>query len=359
MIISLDFETSGLNYWTKDFSVKSIALSYRNSENKLVSKFTQDPEEIAAYLEKIKEENHTLLVYNYAFEGGIYRCLFPHLKPNKIIDCMRLAQVYGLPPKLPKPLRRGAFGLGRTVERLFPHATDWKEHFHGWIRENLGVKKGQEMSIDFSLVPSHILEKYNVSDTEWTLKLYEFFVKTFDDQGYDWSVDHEIYLEVCDRCIEAQIAGIDIEREGLAEYLSEVKQELQDIEDTLYREFSNEILQVRQILLDKVNAKLKKKKRTELPAFNPNSKDHLAYLCIDILGIKPTKFTKGKKPKPSFKGADIKQWGRVGEILAKKGKRSIVMNQCEALLKCSESDSKFHPSLKIIATTTGRMASGD
>jgi DNA polymerase I-like protein with 3'-5' exonuclease and polymerase domains len=206
-------------------------------------------------------------------------------------------------------------------------------------------------------VPYEIIKEYNCMDCVWTLKLYESITKAFAEEGYDWTVDHGLYLSMVNRIIGAQIRGILIDRNGLEAYQERVEEEIEDITTRLYKRFGKEIEQVRQILLQKANAKRKKKMLTEPPAFNIASKDHLAMLCVDVLGMEVKKTTPSGKA--SFRAADLHLWGDVGKILGKRGKRCIVLQQCKSVLEFSEADGRFHPSIKVTGTVTGRLASGE
>jgi DNA polymerase I-like protein with 3'-5' exonuclease and polymerase domains len=354
MLISFDLECSGLKFYSPDFKVISAAFSYRDTDNKIKTLFFYDKDEIESVLLDIKEKNHTLVVFSQSYENGVLTTQFPKVLPIPMIDCQRLCQLAGLSPDLPKKDRRRAYSLSACAERILNYP-DWKKKFKSYVKEFTGCKRGTEME-QLDKIPKHKLEEYNAEDTVVTLRLFEVLSAHYKEINYDYSYDLSLYNKLVKHCTEATIRGIKVDREGLQKYKLEVGAEIQEIENQVLTVFANEILTVRQMLLDKVNAKLKKRKRTELPVFNVNSKDHLAKLCIDVLRMTAYKFT--KTGKPSFKACDLDQWGKVGKILMKKGKRGIVLNQVEGLLAESEQSGRLHPNLRLISTVTGRLANG-
>jgi hypothetical protein len=357
MLVALDWETSGLDFYRKDFQVLSVALAYMK-DGKIQTKYLTDSQEIESHLADL--QNHEVLVYNLSFELGVWKTQYPHIPVPLMLDCMRLVQVSGLPPEMPKVLRHGAFGLKRSVMRHLPGTPDWSGTIKQWLRENKGIKPGKEMQ-NLQLAPASLLEEYNVADARWTLRLFNLLRKQFEEEGYDWTQDHESYVIMTEKLVEAAIRGIPVDREGMSAYREEVIKEVEGIEAEFFAEFEDAILGVRQVLLDKANAKRKKKMLTELPRFNPGSGDHLEMLCVGQLGIEPKVRTKPTKRFPngkaSFRAADLHQWGKVGKLLAKRRKRLLVKAQADSILEASEYDGRIHPSLKS-ATVTGRLASG-
>ena len=358
MLISLDFETSGLDFWRDDFKVLSAAFAYYK-DGSLQTKYVTDIDGIRDCLASLAD--HDVVVYNLSFELGVWRTQFPEIPlPANLLDCMRLVQVNGLPPEMPKAMRHGAFGLKRSIMRLLPGTPDWSEPVKAWLRENEKIRPGKEMQ-NLHLAPYKLLEEYNVADARWTLRLFNLLCKQFAAEGYDWTVDHSSYVDMTEKLVDAAIRGIPVDRDGIAKYREEIIAEVAGIEEEFRTKFDAEIQAVREILLDKVNAKLKRVKRTVLPEFNAGSGDHLELLCVGQLGMeakvktKPTKrFPRGK---PSFRAADLHQWGAVGKLLAKRRKRLLVKAQADSILEASEYDGRIHPSLKS-ATVTGRLASG-
>jgi DNA polymerase I-like protein with 3'-5' exonuclease and polymerase domains len=357
VLIALDFETSGLDFYRKDFKVLSVALAYAK-DGKVLTKYLTETEEIESHLFALAEED--VLVYNLSFELGVWKSQFPHIPVPLMLDCMRLVQLAGLPSDMPKVLRHGAFGLKRSVLRHLPGTQDWSAPIKQWLRDNKGIKSGKEMQ-NLHLAPHNILAEYNVADARWTLRLFNLLCKQFSEAGFDWTKDHDSYVTMTEKLVDAAIRGIAVDREGMAKYREEVIQEVAEIEAEFFAEFEDAILGVRQVLLDKANSKRKKKFLTELPKFNPGSGDHLEMLCVGQLGIEPkikTKPTKRfPKGKASFRAADLHQWGKVGKLLAKRRKRLLVKAQADSILEATEYDGRIHPFLKS-ATVTGRLASG-
>ena len=349
MLVALDFETSSLNYWQKDFRVLSLALAYRNTENKIVTKFTQDAAEIVAYLEKIKEEGHTILVYNYGFEGGVYRCCYPGLEPESVVDVMRLRQ---LRERVEKCV---GYGLKAAVKMHLPGMAGYEEEVHEWIRANIPEAKKGKLGEHLGKAPYDILARYNTADVVATLKLYEAFTKHFESINFDWQPDHQLYIGQANQLIGATVRGIKVDAGHLERFVADVEDEVETIDDKFNQRFAKEITEIREELRAKKQATYKKKIVTDLPPFNISSKNHLERLFIGKLGIEPELFT--PKMRPSFKSAHMGLYGVGGKMLASRGKRLIVQGQAKGLIKhVQENNGRYHPTLKLVGTATGRLA---
>ena len=349
MLVSLDFESTGLNYWTKDFRVLSLALAYRNPDNKIVTKFSQEPEEIVAYLEKLKEENHTLLVYNYGFEGGVYRCCYPGLEPENVVDVMRLRQ---LRERVEKNV---GYGLKAAVKIHLPSMGNYEDEIYEWIRTNVPEAKKGKLGEYLGKAPYDILARYNTADVVATLKLYEAFTKHFDDMGFDWRPDHQLYLGQAKQLIGATVRGMRVDAGHLERFVADVEDEVETLDDKFNQTFAKEINEIREELRAKKQSTYKKKVVTELPPFNISSKDHLQRLFVDKLGITPELFTPSGKP--SFKSAHLGLYGVGGKMLENRGKRLIVQGQAKGLIKhVQENNGRYHAQLKLVGTATGRLA---
>jgi DNA polymerase I-like protein with 3'-5' exonuclease and polymerase domains len=267
---------------------------------------------------------------------------------------MRLSQLRGLPEdKDGNKDREHGFSLKANTRRFLPHLADYETTAYQWIRENLCVVRGQEGKY-ISQLPSDLLRKYNESDTLATLQLYWYFVTFFENENYDWTVDHDLYMSLANYTIEAEIRGIKINTQQLQDYSEVIKKEVEEIDNRFTNKFTTEVDTIREQLRQKAQAKYKKKIVTEQPRFNITSKHHLAMLFCDQLKMVPT-YTTPKK-RPSFKTEYLFQWGEGGKILIKRGKRLLVKSQANSLIEISKNDTMLHPKIRIVGTKTGRTA---
>lgn len=345
--IVLDFETSGLNYWEPDFQVTSCSLVWNDG----TTEFIMGQDRVGGRLAELRDT--PIFVYNLAFEQGVCRCVYPNITPNFSVDIARLCQLFDSGGD--GPLQ--GFSLKKCVRRILGKDDNYADEIHSWLRANIpGVKRGKEGAY-LSQAPIDILERYNIADSKYTLELYEFITKKFEKEGYDWKIDHELYFSSVALVVDAKIRGVIVERDKLANNLEIMQKEVSDLDTRFRTDFDNEIQTVRQQLLDKKNAKLKKKKHTELPEFNIGSKTQLRMLFVDLLGIDIG--FKTKTGNPSFKSVHLGLYGSGGELLSKRGKKLLIVNQALALLELSKKDGRWHQSLKLANVRTGRFAGGN
>lgn len=354
IIYAVDFESTGLIPYFTDFEVKSLAVAYSDSSiNKTKTKFFTTPEDIYNCLGWLSETQAKTICYNLGFEDLVMRCKYPEFKINWVCDVMRMSQLRGLPPDDTSKDRATGFSLKATVKRFLKHMADYEAPAYEWIRTNLVVQRGKEGAY-LSQLPYELLKQYNEADAIATLELYWYFTSFFESEGYDWSVDWDLYKTLADFVIDAEIRGIKVNRQQLTEYKQEILQEVAEIDQRFVNKYSAEIEQIREQLRQKQQAKFKKKIVTELPEFNITSKKHLEHLFCDTLGMVPTLTT--PKRKPSFKAENLFQWGDGGNILDKRGKRLLVSSQVSNLDLMAGRDEHFHPKLRIVGTKTGRLA---
>ena len=345
-LISIDFETSGLDYWEKDFRVASMAATwYKDGEFK--STFLSDFDKITTFMEKLAETQKPVAVYNLNFEYGVARCIWSHLNINFAVDVMRLVQVFdsGGPS--------GVYGLKPTVARLLPEFADYAKPIHDWILENVEGVKPRDVGKHLSEAPYYLLKTYNIADTENTMRLFAKIDNSLKQRGFNWEVDHAMYIEMTKHVVHSKILGIRVERGALLKYAANIDVERVENDNQFLLRYASEIMQVREILRAKKQAKYKKKIVTELPEFNMASKQHLEYLFVDVLGQEPKIRT--PKLKPSFKAQHMGQW-QGAEILVNRGKREIVKKQAQKLALLSKNDGRWHCDLKTVGTVTGRFA---
>lgn len=347
--VALDFETTGLNFYEPGFKVLSCSLT-RSTDGE--SQFIMGHEEVRAALARLEYRQTPIATYNLAFELGVVTCCYPELQLNWWVDVQRLVQLYDNGG-------RGAdqgFGLKSSVRRILGDYSNYEEHIYSWIRANVpGCRRGKEAQF-ISRLPRDLLEDYNIKDTEYTLKLYTHVAARFAAEGYDWQLDHELYMATVRLIVDAKIRGVRVNRDGIVESIISLQKDIEDIDTRFADQFEQEIRHVREELRILEQAKFKKKIVTEAPAFNLTSKRHLKMLFCDLLKYNIGFKTPGGSP--SFKASHMALYGDGGKLLARRGKLLNWLNQAKALNDLSTSDGRWHPSLRAVGTATGRFAGG-
>jgi DNA polymerase I-like protein with 3'-5' exonuclease and polymerase domains len=367
-LVFLDFETTGLEYYRDDFQVTSMAMCWRDENGEINEWFSTNSDEINSAVEHLSKHSIPVCVFNVGFELGVFTCRFPGYPINITIDCMRLCQLFDngdLHFRNPfltledEDEEEAEEGMGlkvagpRILGNKFIHA---EQEAHDWIFLNLGVNKSKAGAY-LSQLPENILRRYNVADVINTMNLYETITEVFRDEGYDWSVDHTLYMSTAKHVVDSKIAGVSVDRITLAEYAQTVEAEISAIEEEFKQQMAVEIAQVEELMWEEEKAKRKTEKGkagVSKPEFNVGSNKQLADLFVKVLGME-IKFTTPKE-QPSFKKAHLHSWGDGGLILQKRRQRMIVLKQAQALLGLSEYDGRWHLSLRAVGTKSGRMS---
>lgn len=353
-VIALDIESVGLQPWDKTSELVSIGLAWRNDAGEMQTYFTKGFQNIEAVLTRLAETQDKILVYNQSFEMRWFNYYWPHLQLNWHADVMRLVQLHGTSSdNANMTVEIDGFGLKPAVTRILGKLPTAAEEIYGWIHSNYKTTKAQAGQY-LATAPDDILERYNLEDSIYTLELYEHLTAKFDRIKFDWTRDQDIYQGVVKELVSANLTGFPVRRADVQQYISDIEQETIELDNLFLSTYQQEILNVRELLRQKEQAKFKKKIVTELPEFNPGSRQHLKMLLVDQLGVAPTIFS--PTGEPSFKAAHMHLYGEAGKMLENRGKRQIIKAQAEALLRVSALDGKFHPELKTCGTITGRFA---
>lgn len=413
-LLCLDYETievfpdgtsrGSTEFYRDNFRVDSMAATWIDNGS-LASVFIRGEENVRTWLRE-NAVGRPLLCYNLQFELGVSLCRFPELALDWAIDAQRLVQVFDnggdkyafetlildpelvgeesdgeeeetdeiKAPKKPetKKVPIGGFSLVASLRRIMRLQESHKEAAHAWIRANVPeCKKGREGGY-LNRLPGDLLREYNIADTENTYRLYQYIIEQFEATRYNWRPDHDLYLRSVREITKAKIRGVPVDRARLRAYNSEVREEIATIAHIFREQFATPIAAVeRRRLLEEIRCRktlrgrknyLKRVKSDPVKwqediAFNVGSNKQLAQLFVDELGIEPKFFT--DKGAPSFKSSVLSQWGDGGELLKKRRKRGIVLAQCEALLRLSEHDGKWHIGIKAVGTATSRLAGGN
>ena len=400
-IVFIDYETrdsrgASFESFREDFRVFSLSSAWRDENGDVKHWFDTRPNAIKSYLEWLDKHQIPVVVHNLQFEFQVTKKCYPHLNLNFVADTMRLAKLrdsggseYNNQPLT--QLQEIELELGEISEDDIKKA--WKKsrgvsleacayrfleddmqghkaEAHGYLEEHHGIKKNHGQYLD--LLPFPVLQRYNNADTMVTLLLYESCMKYFEEQKFDVSRDWQLYSMRAKHIAEAYLRGIKINTKELLKYILDIEKEIEDIDTQFRKEFQDEITQVRKILYKKYREsktypKTERGKQKRWDAmmsgkykeewdFNINSGAHLAYLFHNILGIDP-KFRTAKGA-PSFKASHLKQWGKGGNILLKRKKRLLVLNQCVSTYCAAIYDSKYHPQVRADGTRTNRVSAG-
>lgn len=345
MLVALDFETTGLEMWSPKHEVKSVATATLSSRGGVETKYADTPESILKILTDLHQSQAPVAVYNVGFELMVLKCKFPDLKLNIKWDVMRLVQNYDNRPHIM------SFGLKDAYKRMqFPDAHNWEEEAMEYLAKHK-MKKSQ-----LSELPRDILERYNVGDAVATLKIADFILENFTmNREVDLAIDHVKYMSTAAEVVESQIRGVNVDREGAMKYAEALRAELHNNEVEFVAGLRDEITWVEAELTRQEQAKYKIKK-VDTVKFNIDSGKHRELLFTKALNL-PVKY-KTETGRASLKKSHLKQFGEHAAKLENRKNRQIVLAQLENLLELSEEDGKWHVSLKLCGTSTGRFAGG-
>lgn len=408
-IIALDYETAlldgtpSIEFYRDDFRAISAAASWHTEAGEIKTRYMEGEAEIAPFLARCKAEGIPLVAHNLAFEYGVTRFRFPGHEHLFTVDTARLVQVYdnggdkyqryerftppteteGLDDEETTTTYYSGFSLVNSAGRILPGYQDHKAKFYTLIRNRAGtgkpVKAGAEGSNLHLLTPEE-LQEYNVADAVTTLNLYRFITEYFNEIGYNWRLDHSLYVPLAQEVSEAKARGIAVDREALRAHIATLEASRTKIALDFRNRFKDQIeaLEAESLQSLQMGFKTQKGKDGVLARndhlFNINSTTQLKKLFVDKLGLTPKFFTEDTKagkakrwndptlppfePKPSFRAAHLGSFGEGGEMLVKNKKILLVINQAKALLALSERDNVWHSSLKVVGTSTGRLAGG-
>lgn len=379
-VIAVDFESTGLKTWLPDFRIVSCAAAWPTDTGYQFA-YAEGEEDVRTMLESCLGK--TLIIQNVTYEMACIMSRYPDLWETMKsgvtwIDCARLVQNWdgGGPDyddgfsafgEKPKKNPNTGFRLEALAARVLPEKYhNHKRPYMEWIRANIpGVKKKQEGAY-LSKLPADMLQRYNELDTEITYEVYRVMCAKFADLGFDWRLDHRLYISCCMNVAFAQNDGLLVDRPTLKANIATVQGEIDGIKDVFITKFAEPIGQVQFILKEKVRSSLKSEKGRAAVDTDPkkiakwqfkvSSTAHLKYLFVDVLGMTYTFVT--PKGGPSFKAAFLNQWGEGGVMLEKRGKRQLVLNQMIALHNMSEEDGRWHIFMKVLGTRTSRLAGG-
>lgn len=399
-VVTFDYETvevlpdgrmaASTEFYRPMFRVLSCAFSELDVDGTIRSRFIQGEDRVGGALREYIAAGATLICHNFPFEYGVTKCRYPDIALPDVVDTMRLAQVYdnggdknafevvvdetavvefGELPEIKKVATAG-LGLVKCAFRILGEQTSHKKEAHDWIKANVPGSKGKEGQF-LDRLPLDILTRYNVADTEITIRLYKFITDYFVTIGYDWSLDHQLYRSTCKFVTEAKIRGVPVNRKLAIANREKVAQEIVDIEQRFLTTYAPQIAEVEadrlQAWLAKVKTEKGKAKRLakyqagdpvalKEVKFNPGSGPQLVAMFMIKMKMVPKFFT--KKGAPSTKASLLGQWGEPGLMLQSRKKRQIVVKQLESLLEATEFDGRWHIDLKVSSTSTGRMSGG-
>lgn len=383
--IVLDIETkdsrgASLESYRHDFEIWSIAAAWRDDKGNIQTYFTMGEDRVKRFLFRVSELNIPVIVHNLTFEMGCFKARFPDLTLNWHADTMRLAQnadgggkEYGgiLTPEDELKIMEGKsvyYKTGLSLENcatrfLKDELKDHKNEAHSWLEKHHGVKTRHGMYLH--LLPHDLLKRYNEADVIVTLELYESLIALFKLDGFDWTLDASIYQARCEFIVDMYHSGTWVDRESLAKYIYDLRDEISQIENAFKTTYRKELSQLREINYKNKKSRSKSSKKIqeidemyeqtpELFCLNFNSNKQLAYLFVDVMGLKPKFFT--EKEAPSFKAAHLSSWGPAGDLLLIRRKRQLVLKQAENLFMLSQYDNKWHANLRACGARTGRMS---
>lgn len=405
-IVSVDYETKDLRgasfeSFRKDFQIFSLACTWRDPKTQeILNWFSTSPYSIRHKLAELARTQTPVVAHNAPFEMAVTARCHPDLNINWYADTMRLCQTRDAGgDEFSEPIltfeQTVALELGEMTEadvkkswaktrglsleacsaRFLPDDRhNHKQEAHQYLLDNFKIKNHHGRYLD--KLPYDILSRYNLGDTLNTLLLYETQVEFFKSINYDWKKDHILYFDRARLINGAYSRGIQINRGKLYQYILKLEKEIKDIETAFFAEFSISIagsLAVkRNDFMEKylsfdaaktIRGRWKRLVRAEageldllFNKFNIGSSKDLETLFCRVLKMTPKFLT--PKGAPSFKSTHLSQWGQGGEILLKRKKILLVLQQCVNTWIGSELTGNAHPSIRAAGTRTNRVASG-
>lgn len=406
LLVCVDYETATVDEagnptasteaYRHDFRVMSSAFAW-DEDGQRRSVFAIGEEATEACLKAFIDRGAVFLVHNAQFEIMVTRCRFPDLAPRFTVhaDTMRLVQYVdnaadefaidflptgdfeldsltaGEVEKKQKKTFIGGLRLDNAVRRLLGDAGSHKEEAHSWLRDNAGIRKGQE-GANLHLLPHDVLKRYNIADVVNTFRLYDHCVAKFREEGFNWQFNHDrLYLPMVSRVVGRKIKGVPVNVKQGKTNAEKVRQEVEEIGTAFAEKFKTEIAAVeRARLLNRIRKLKSLRGRKQFlrrlkvgsasavkdVRFNAGSNKQLASLFVDHLGIECRFRT--DKGQPSFRSALLDQWGDGGLMLQTRRKRQLVMNQILSLVQLCEYDGRWHYDFRVAGTSTGRGAGG-
>jgi len=401
MIVAIDIETrdsrgASFEYFRRDFEIFSLSCAWREKDGEVKQWFSANSKNIKSKLKELAISGIPLVAHNISFELGVISALYPELKLNWYADTMRMAQLRdggGAEFEVPtftidqmialemgevteKELSKQFFKkFGLSLEACgmrFLEETNHshKSSAHDWLTKHYGIKSKHGQYLH--LLPYDLLKEYNNADTLVTLLLYENCLEFFSAVDFDWKRDNRLYMLRAGLMSKAYREGIKIDRAKLLEYILELEEEIDNMEQQFLDEFEPYLASVRTIryakFMEKNPLKTEKGRLKRFRRFmegdfddvwkilNIGSSHQLAILFQDVLGMTAKFLT--PKGSPSFKTTHLHQWGRGGEILKLRRKRLLVLQQAINTYLGSEHDGRIHCSIKVSGTRTNRVAGG-
>lgn len=342
MIIAMDFETTGLDMWAENARVLSVAFSWREGD-KIVSRFVQGEDKIRKDLQILADSQTEIAVYNVGFEGLCMVSRFPNIKLNIKYDVMRLVQVFANDDTV------HSYGLKAAAVRITPEIANWQIPFETFLAEQKLTWR------DVDKVPFDILRTYNTGDTLATLSIFEATTAFFKSIDFKWAYDHVLYMQSAFLIVGAQQRGVKVDIPGLDLYIKALDETIADIGIKFREEAGAYLQKAIEILTAKEQSKFKVK-IVQPVEFSISKPSHLKALFLDVLKIVPSHTT--PTGEPSFKSEHLPNYGKLGEILADIGTHRIVRVQAMSLRELATKDGRWHLSLKLCGTSTGRYAGG-
>lgn len=371
--IALDIETRGpdmcssFRWWQPGFNIQSLALSWRDGLD-IRSWFSAEPDKIEAAIHKLAATERPLIVHNLAFEKGVFETLYPDLKFNWYCDTMRLAQLHDNGGDWRDQVFLGdeldeeeSPDLGLSLEAVASRVLQRDLHHHKDERDeylrSLGVRS--KFGSYIHLLPSDVLERYNIADTSTTLEIYETLAPLLDGI---WQKDWEFYSNRTRLMNSAYRRGTLIDIETLERYVYEINRNV----DMIEAEFATFLSQSIDLWSKRFN--------TNPQDFNPGSGKQLKELFCGIMGMTGKHLTKKGEEKvrkkeltreealkqyPSFQSKHLSDWGDGGLLLAKRRKRLLVLSQVLSTLHMARmGQGRCHPEQRVAGTRTNRVAGG-
>lgn len=330
----------GLDPWHPEFKLLSLASVVVNKyEGTRSDYYFTDKEEIIAHLSPLIEDGYVIAVYNASYEHPVIlsQLNIDINKKDLLVDVMRMYQY-----STKRTGQERSLKLESAFEEFFDIA-DYKSEYTTYLVQNNVARNPKEAHKKVGMLPPDMLGKYNLKDVYVTEEVMYACMGYLGSIGYDWDMDHNVYIHDVCRNTRSYLRGLKMNFEKALQNLQKIKDKQDKIKEEIFETYKDGI-----DLFMKTYPK-------KVTSFNIGSTTQLAFFCTDILGLKCEYFT--EKGKPSFAKGFLGQWGEFGLLVKEHNKLNGPYRELKKTISLASITGRLHSQVKAGLTSTGRSKS--
>lgn len=335
----------GLDPWHPEYKLESMAFFSIEEQGQNVRKiFTTDKDTMINHLTFFMDNEFTIIVYNLSYEHPV---ILSQLgidigADGRVIDAMRLYQY-----STARTGKERSLKLTSAFDE-FTGVFNYKRKYLNYFIDKGIAKTEKQAHSRVGSLPEKELEEYNLLDCFVTEEVMWHCIGVLGVMGYNWEMDHEVYIGDVKRNTYSYLRGLKIDFDRAFKSLENIHLKEQRILEDIHTEYKDQI----ELFNNTYNFKGIKQKELKL-----TSTKQLAYFCIEILGITPKHFTK-KAGNPSFEKGFLGQWGEFGLLLKDLNKLRAPKNELLKIISIARTTGRLHAQVKAGLTSTGRSKAG-